>query len=275
MIEGVEELRAEFELGSFARPVELELLDERNVPIVLAGAFEYTDACVSKTQCRWIIGAEDGRSCKALGIDITVKVTAHATGGSVMTRLAGSRDARTIVHRAVDAVSVGKSYRQIAARLRGNHPCDGPTAERLPSDRTLLERNWELIVVVDDKTVLSDEEVRTVALGRIVLVANALAAVRAHGRREVGGKIFGESVGSLERQAVAELLGQADQERVVPRSAGRLDLLHTGWVPSLERNAQWYVRECVRGLSANRIGRAGQVGLIDGALANLVQASRA
>src|SRR5262249_53674516 len=132
----------------------------------------------------------------------------------------------------------------------------------------------KIVAIIDDKPMFADEQVRTIALQRIVLIADACPAVRPDRRGVVRGKIFRKGVGGLELKAVVESLGQADQQSVVPRSAGGLDLLHVWGVPPLKGNAQADIRDRVLPLASNRVCGACQISLVNGALSNEVKASR-
>src|SRR5205085_7246378 len=108
--------------------------------------------------------------------------------------------------------------------------------------------------------------VGSIPLPRTVLIANGGAAVRAGGGEGVGGQALGEGIGTLNAQPMAEALVQSHQKRVVPGCPGRLDYRRIGRTESLKGNSQGDVAAFVSCHPANRIGYAGQAGLVHGAL---------
>ena len=247
---------------------EPELFEQGNVPVVLTRAGKDADTGVPETERGRIIGAKHRGSGKTSCVDVVRKVRADTAGSDVVPGLACPGKAGSIVVGAEYIGAVCKADREMASRLDGRDAGDRPTAECLPRESIVFEWRGKVVGEVNDEAVLTDELVRTVALGGIVLVADRDATVRTGAGSGVGGEIFGKSVGSLELEAATELLRDADQEGVVPGSPARFDLLHVRRIPALEGNAQRNIRHRVGGLAADWICGAGKIRLIDRALAN-------
>src|SRR5262245_2464411 len=164
--------------------------------------------------------------------------------------------------------------RQRVSGLHRDHSCQHPPSQKLALPGVQVLRTGKLVSEVSNKAMWPDEIVRAVALPRVVLITNGLRSIGPTGCKRIIGEIPSKRVRNLKLQAFAEALVHSHQQRVVPISSGRLDLLHERRVPAFKRHAKCDVGKRIRGLATDWVRGACDLGLIHGALANLVCSSR-